>query len=198
MILSVIVAYAKDKEGRQVIGRDNQIPWHFPHDLDRFKEHTVGHPIIMGRKTHESIGRILPGRKNVIVTTQDIEIPGAVIAHSMEEALGKCAGHNEVFIIGGQALYEWALPRADRLYVTSFVIDGVEGDTFFPKFEDNAFKVIHQERANISGDHFRILERKPSPQEATVTPQPANTNASVDADDVFAYNYAGMYADYVV
>lgn len=162
MILSLIAAYAKDRHGKRIIGKDNQIPWHFPHDLERFKEHTVGSAIIMGRKTHESIGRVLPKRDNIIVTHQeDYEVRGAFVFHDLTEAITFAAKrHSEVFIIGGQQLYEQTIQRADRLYLTSFQLDSVEGDTYFPEYPENMFKIIYTESAQISGDFFRILQRK--------------------------------------
>ena len=162
MILSIIAAYAKDKDGARVIGSNNRMPWHFPHDLERFREHTLGCPVIMGRKTHESIGRILPGRENIILTQNpEYHVPGVIILHDLDQAIQYTSlRYSEAFIIGGQQLYEQALDRADRLYLTSFKIPDIEGDTFFPEFVSDKFKAIHIERAGISGDCFRILERK--------------------------------------
>ncbi len=162
MILSIIAAYAKNKDEMRVIGKDNSMPWHFPHDLERFKEYTQGNAIIMGRKTHEAIGRVLPGRDNIIITRQpDYVVPGAFVYTDLDEAIQFASlKHNEAFIIGGQQLYEQTLNRADRLYLTSFQINGIEGDTYFPSYNSNLYTVIHLERAKISGDCFRILERK--------------------------------------
>jgi dihydrofolate reductase len=161
MLLSLIVAYAKDSAGARVIGLKNQMPWHFPHDLERFREHTLDCAIIMGRKTFESIGRVLPRRENIILTRQlDYKVPGAYIFHDLEAALDFAGTRNsEAFIIGGQELYEQTLERADRLYLTSFKISGIEGDSFFPNYELNKYKMIHHEKSGISGDCFRILER---------------------------------------
>jgi len=156
MILSLIVAYAKDKDGNLVIGKGNEIPWYDKTDLLRFKEYTMDQPIIMGRKTHESIGRILPGRKNIVVTRQDIEIPGAVVVHSMEEALSQCKGAYEPFIIGGQSLYEWALDRVERMYITELGMF-VNGDAFFPPYKSEHFKPVHKE--GPAGAEFTILQR---------------------------------------
>jgi len=162
MILSIIAAYAKDRHGKKIIGKDNQIPWHFPHDLERFKEHTIGGVIIMGRKTHESIGRVLPNRDNIIITRQqDYEVRGASVFHDLDEAIAFAAKrHSEVFIVGGQQLYEQTIRRADRLYLTSFQLDSIEGDTYFPEYPENMFKIIYTENAKISGDFFRILQRR--------------------------------------
>lgn len=186
MILSLIAAYAKDEEGRLVIGRDNKIPWHSRADLQRFKEYTMGHPVIMGRKTHESIGRTLPGRKNVIVTTQDIKIPGAVIVGSMEEALAECEGETEAFIIGGQSLYTWALDRVERMYITE-VDMVVPGDTFFPPYKLNHFKKIHTE--SVAGEKFSILQRfdRKTSAHRNVAESVDPTYNSEDEDVFFGY-----------
>jgi len=128
--LSMIVAMAKNR----VIGAEGKIPWHLPNELQLFKSVTMGHHIIMGRKTYESIGRLLPGRTTVIVTRQrDYAIPGAKIAHTLEEAVALCIGDSEIFVIGGGELYRAAMPMADRLYLT--VVDAEpDGDTQMPEF----------------------------------------------------------------
>jgi dihydrofolate reductase len=128
--LSMIVAMAKNR----VIGAKGKIPWHLPNELQLFKQVTMGHHIIMGRKTHESIGRLLPGRSTVIVTRQsEYVVPGARIAHTLEQAVALCAGDSEIFIIGGGELYRAAMPMADRLYLT--VVDAEpDGDTRMPAF----------------------------------------------------------------
>ena len=108
------------------------MPWHLPEDLKRFKRLTMGHHIIMGRKTWESIGRLLPGRTTVIVTrNQDYLVPGAIIAHSLEEAIERCANDDEIFVIGGAEIYRAALPLADRLLITQIDRE-IAGDTLFP------------------------------------------------------------------
>jgi dihydrofolate reductase len=160
MIISLIVACAQDSNGKYVIGKDGEIPWYYPHDLERFKEHTQRNAIIMGRKTHESIGRLLPKRDNIVLTTQEgYIVPGGYVFHELRGAL-RFAGerHSEAFIIGGQQLYEQTINRADRLYITTFAIPGITGDTFFPKYDTSQFKCIHTERTD--SDYFVILERK--------------------------------------
>src|SRR5688500_4280560 len=103
-----------------VIGAGGKIPWHLPNELKLFKSLTMGHHIIMGRKTYESIGRLLPGRTTVIVTRQkDYAVPGAVVAHSIEDAIAACKGDDECFVIGGADLFRETLPAADRLYLTT-------------------------------------------------------------------------------
>jgi dihydrofolate reductase len=148
MILSMIVAYTKDSEGRQIIGKGGKIPWSIPEDLAWFRECTEGHAVVMGRKTYESIGRPLPGRDNIIVSTDPgLVIPGACTATSLKDALEFAAQrHHEVFIIGGQTLYEQCLDKVDRIYVTYIKENpGYEGDTFFPKWKRPDFRSIQRE-----------------------------------------------------
>ncbi|MDB5865468.1 MAG: Dihydrofolate reductase [Betaproteobacteria bacterium] len=134
--LSLIVAMAKNR----VIGADNKIPWHLPNELKLFKSLTMGHHIIMGRKTYESIGRLLPGRTTVIVTRQrEYAVAGAVVAHSIDEALAACRGDAEVFVIGGADLFRVTLPVADRLYLTTVDAEPA-GDTFMPALDTSAWK----------------------------------------------------------
>ena len=131
MRLSLIVAMARNR----VIGADGKIPWHLPGELKLFKELTMGHHIIMGRKTWESIGRLLPGRTTVVVTRRrGFEVPGAIVAHSVKEAIAAARGDEEVFVIGGAEIFREALPLADRVYLTTVQAE-VAGDTFMPAFE---------------------------------------------------------------
>lgn len=186
MILSIIAAYAKDKDGARVIGKENQMPWHFPHDLERFKEYTVGNAIIMGRKTHESIGRVLPKRDNIIVTRQkDYHVPHAFVYDDLDKAIDFASTRSaEIFIIGGSDIYEQTIHRADRLYLTSFKLDDVEGDSYFPDFNSNLFKAIYVERAGISGDCFRILDRKvPQPVQAAVETSTSDSEPQISGLD---------------
>ena len=126
----------------RVIGVNGTIPWHLPEELKRFKSLTMGHHIIMGRKTWESIGRLLPGRETVIVTRQPgYRVPGATIAHSLDEAISACGGDREIFVIGGAELYAQALPRAGRLYLTTVDAE-VAGDTFMPEFAPNGWREV--------------------------------------------------------
>lgn len=129
--LSLIVAYAKNN----VIGINNTLPWHLPEDLKRFRALTTGHHIIMGRKTYESLGRLLPGRTTVIVTrNKAYKVEGAHIAHSLEAAVDFCQNDDEVFLIGGAELYHDGLKLADKLYITEVDLL-VEGDAFFPAID---------------------------------------------------------------
>ncbi len=141
---SLIVAMTEQR----VIGLNGQLPWHIPEDLKRFKKITMGHPIIMGRKTLESIGRALPGRQNIVLTRkpESISIPHIQVASNFKEALNLCDSKaSECFAIGGFSVYEEALPLTQQLYLT-LVHKEYEGDTFFPKF-------------NLHSD-FHILERE--------------------------------------
>lgn len=144
--LSLIVAYA---HGR-VIGLDNQLPWHLPEDLKRFKALTMGHHIIMGRKTYESLGRLLPGRTTVIVTRNvNFKVEGALIAHSLVEAIALCKDADgqpdeEVFLIGGAELYQSAMQMADKLYVTEVDLS-VQGDAFFAEIEADVWQETSRE-----------------------------------------------------
>ena len=118
----------------RVIGANGAIPWHLPEELKRFKSLTLGHHIIMGRRTWESIGRLLPGRTTVIVTRQrGYRAPGAKVAHSLDDAIAACGSDDEIFVIGGAALYAQALARAGRLYLTTVDAE-VAGDTFMPEY----------------------------------------------------------------
>ena len=119
----------------RVIGANNTIPWRLPGELKMFKTITMGHHIVMGRNTWESIGRLLPGRTTVIVTRQpEYKVTGAIVAPSLNAALAACRGDDEIFVIGGAQLYAAALPRADRIYLTE-VDAAVEGDTYMPEFD---------------------------------------------------------------
>lgn len=129
MLISIIVAVAENG----VIGKDNQLLWRLPDDLKRFKKLTTGHPIIMGRKTFDSIGKPLPGRTSIVITRNpDYKMDGILVSHSLEEALDEARklDNNEAFVIGGGELYTQALPIADRLYITE-VLTKIPGDTFF-------------------------------------------------------------------
>lgn len=119
----------------RVIGKNNQMPWHLPEDLQHFKQTTMGKPIIMGRKTFESIGRPLPGRHNIVITRQDDYQPeGVSVAATFDEAKRLAGNVEEIAVIGGGQLYKQLLPIADKLYLTEINID-VEGDTYFPHWE---------------------------------------------------------------
>jgi dihydrofolate reductase len=129
----------------RVIGANGAIPWHLPAELKRFKVLTMGHHLIMGRKTWESIGRLLPGRETVIVTRQpEYQVAGATIAHSLDDAIAACASDREIFLIGGAELFAQTLQRAGRLYLTTVDAD-VEGDTFMPEFDASGWREVSSE-----------------------------------------------------
>ena len=130
-MISLIVALDKNR----VIGLNNAMPWHLPGELQYFKETTMGKPIIMGRKTFESIGRPLPGRRNIVITRNpQYDAEGIELAYSLDEAIKLAGDVEEIMIIGGQQIFTESLPLADRLYITE--IDyAFEGDTYFPAYE---------------------------------------------------------------
>ncbi len=134
-----------------VIGAGNRMPWHLPEDLKHFKALTLGHPVIMGRKTYESIGKPLPDRENIVVSrTQGLEIPGVSIASSLEGALALCIGEPVVFVVGGGEIYKAALPLADGIVLTEIGRD-FAGDTKFPGWDRAAFRES-QRQSHTSAD----------------------------------------------
>ncbi|NVJ26622.1 MULTISPECIES: dihydrofolate reductase [Myxococcus] len=144
MKLSAIVALAANR----VIGAHNQLPWRLPADLARFKRLTMGHTLIMGRKTYESIGRPLPGRAFIVVTRQrDFAPEGVTVVHSVEQALQQAEGRgdDEVFIAGGADLYAQTMDRVERLYLTRIARD-YPGDIFFPEVDLSGWKLVEQEQ----------------------------------------------------
>jgi dihydrofolate reductase len=158
--ISLIVAMGENR----VIGVDNRMPWHLSADLKRFRQITLGKPIVMGRKTHESIGRPLPGRKNIVLTSdRSYGAPGCTVVHGLDEALRE-ADAEEVMVIGGSSLYQEFLPQADRLYLT-LIHREFPGDTFFPEFDWAAWREVAREDVDedpASGlsYSFLVLERK--------------------------------------
>lgn len=160
MTLSMIVAMTRDG----VIGRDNDMPWHLPADLAYFKQTTLGKPVVMGRNTYVSIGRPLPGRRNVIVSRALDEAPaGTELVPSPEAALALLSDAEEVMVMGGGQLYAALLPLAQRLYITR-IDASIEGDTRFPEIDAQAWKVVSEEvraadERNQYDCRFQILER---------------------------------------
>ncbi len=161
MRLTLIAAVARNG----VIGRGGGLPWRLSGDLQRFKAATLGHPVIMGRKTWESIGRPLPGRLKIVVTRHPDQGQGADrVAGSLDDALRAAGGAEEVFVIGGAELYRAALPRADRLQLTR-VLAEVEGDTRFPTFDPAAWSLVAEmdfpaDERNEWPCRVEIFERK--------------------------------------
>jgi len=142
MKLSLIVAMANNR----VIGINKQMPWHLSADLKKFKKITMGHPIIMGRKTFEAIGHPLPGRENIIISRDPLyQQKGCTVFNSLEAAVKHYAHLDEIFVIGGATLYEVTLAQADRLYITEIEKD-FEGDTWFPKMQKGDWQECSRER----------------------------------------------------
>jgi len=154
--LALVVAMGPGR----VIGRDGGLPWHFSEDLKHFRTVTTGHAIIMGRKTWDSIGRPLPGRRNIVVTRQrELEIDGCEVVHSLEAAIALAREEDpEPRVIGGSTLYELALPLATRLYLTE-VGKAVEGDTFFPHFDPEDWTELERRPGESEDLVFVTLER---------------------------------------
>jgi dihydrofolate reductase len=163
--ISILVAMAKNR----VIGRNNALPWQLPPDLRRFKELTMGHHIVMGRKTYESIGRPLPGRTNVIITRQaGYQVPGAIVVASIDQALKVCSAGKEVdqeiFVIGGAQIYRQSLGLCQRIYITE-IQQEFDGDTLFPELNQQEWREISREKHRLNDDngleyHFVVLDRR--------------------------------------
>ncbi len=164
MLISIIAAISDNN----VIGYQNKIPWHLPADFIYFKKITLGKPVIMGAKTYLSIGKPLPGRKNIILNREPgFQAPGCIVVSSLEEALKAAEGREEVMICGGASVYEQFLARANKLYLT-FVHHEFPGDTFFPHFNKEEWQEIKREdhKADSTNPYpysFVILKRKPLP-----------------------------------
>lgn len=136
-MISIVAAIGKNNE----IGKKNGLLWHIPEELRHFKEVTWGHPIIMGRKTYQSIGRALPGRTSIVISRKEslILVPGVIQASSLEQALElakKQKGSEEIFVIGGASIFEQALPHSDKLYITIVNAQFPEADAYFPDFSE--------------------------------------------------------------
>jgi len=157
--ISMIVARSRN----HVIGRDNQMPWKISADLQFFKRVTMGYPVIMGRKTWESIGRPLPGRRNIVVSRNaGYEPTGGELASSLDEALHRLSEAPRVFVIGGEQLFKQAFDRADRLFITEIDMDVEGGDTFFELPNKADWKEVERTSGSENGIqfHFFTLERK--------------------------------------
>ncbi|OGZ29074.1 MAG: hypothetical protein A2835_00115 [Candidatus Niyogibacteria bacterium RIFCSPHIGHO2_01_FULL_45_28] len=161
MRISIIAAVAKNG----VIGKNNSLPWNLPSDMKKFKELTIGKPVIMGRKTFESIGKPLAGRVNIILTrNSDFNAEGVAIVHSPEEALQLVADQDEIMIIGGESVYGQFLPRASRIYLTRVDSD-FDGDSFFPPMDlDSWTEVIREtkepDEKNAHRHTFFVYDKK--------------------------------------
>ncbi|TWW01531.1 dihydrofolate reductase [Chitinophaga pinensis] len=163
MTLSIIVAASENN----VIGINNHLPWHLPVDMKYFKDTTMGKPIVMGRKSFEELGRVLPGRPNIMITRQkEYAAEGLHIVPSLEAGIEKAKtfGTEEIFITGGGEIFKMALSIVDRLYLTR-VHAIVQGDTYFPEFDPRGWKLVKNERHEIDEKHahaltFQVWERE--------------------------------------
>ena len=161
MIISIIAAMDRNR----LIGNNNQLPWHLPADFAHFKSTTMGKPVIMGRKTYESIGKPLPGRTNIVLSRNPAtEFEGVECVSSFEEAVALVPDAEEVMVIGGSKIYEMLLPQVNRLYFT-YVDAEFEGDAWFPEFDENQWLqkeavVRKADEKNLYDCHFVTLEKK--------------------------------------
>lgn len=149
--IAIIAALDRNR----VIGRGGELPWRIAEDLKRFKSLTMGHPVIMGRRTYESIvaisGKPLPGRANIVITrTAGYSAPSCRVVHTFEEALAAAAGAGEAFVIGGAEIYAIALPHARQLHLTEIDAE-FEGDAFFPEFDRGAWRELSRETRHVPG-----------------------------------------------
>ncbi|KAB0321955.1 type 3 dihydrofolate reductase [Vibrio diabolicus] len=159
MIISMIAAMADNR----IIGKDNQMPWHLPADFAWFKRCTMGKPVVMGRKTYESIGRPLPGRFNIVISRDEtLKIEGVTTVTSIEQALDVAGDVEEVMIIGGGAIYAACLPMANKLYVTH-IEAAIDGDTQFPdwgdQFKETYSETYQADEKNAYNMRFTVLEK---------------------------------------
>lgn len=166
MRITIVAALSRN----HVIGTEGTLPWNMPSDLKRFRDLTSGHPIVMGRRTWDSIGRPLPRRQTIVVSRSlDLAIPGAESARSIDQALAQASIHaetmgvSEVFVVGGAEIYAQALPRTDRLHLTTVEAD-VDGATCFPDFDGTTFLLSSETRFDVDGDDHpatvRVFERR--------------------------------------
>ena len=159
-ILSMIVAHANNR----VIGKNNDMPWHLPADLAYFKKTTLGKPIIMGRKTYQSIGRPLPGRKNIVISRDDnFQAEGVEVVNSVDAALALVVDSAEVMVIGGGAIYQHCLAAAQRLYITHINAD-IDGDTHFPEYDLTVWQKVASDirpsdKKNLYQLDFSVYEK---------------------------------------
>lgn len=161
--LTAVVAMSENR----VIGRQNQLPWHLPADLKHFKAITTGHPILMGRKTHESIGRPLPNRLNIVMTTdQTYTAPGCEVVHTLAQAIEVASqqSSNEIMVIGGATIYQQLMPAIERIYLT-IVHAEVEGDVYFPALKQTEWQEKERLRHEADAEHayaysFCVLEKR--------------------------------------
>jgi len=140
--INLIAAMANNR----TIGLNNQMPWHMPADLIHFKSITLSHPVLMGRKTYQSIGKALPGRRNIVISRDmSLKLSDADIYHSIEEAIDSCSDAEEIMIIGGSNIYQQMIDKADRLFLTFIDLD-IDGDAYFPDWSKLGFIETHREQ----------------------------------------------------
>lgn len=161
MIISFIVAMGKNR----IIGKNSSLPWNMPADMKRFRDLTAGKPMIMGRKTFESIGRPLPNRTNIIITRdKNCKVKGCVVAHSVDEAIKAAGNAPEAMVIGGFQIFKEFFPIANKIYLT-VIGNNFEGDTYFPEYNKSEWKETEKEEYKKDGENpydytFLVLERK--------------------------------------
>ena len=163
MTISAIVAVSENN----AIGKDNQLPWHLPEDLKFFKRTTMGKPVLMGRKTYDSLGRPLPGRLNIVLSRGNVALPeGVLLYHSLEEGIDKLkeSDSDEVFIIGGGQIFEESMELIDRLYITEVHTTIEDANAFFPDVDHSHWKLVWEEKHEADEKHqyaytFRKYER---------------------------------------
>jgi len=160
MIISLVAAMTPNR----VIGKNNQLPWHMPADLAYFKKITSGKPILMGRKTYQSIGRLLPGRKNIIITRdKNFKVDGAEIFYDLNTALKNVENYPEICVIGGSEIFAQVISQADVLYL-SYIYADISGDSYFPEFDQNLFQEVSRENHKADENNpydysFVVLKR---------------------------------------
>jgi dihydrofolate reductase len=147
----------------RLIGKGNRLPWRLSADLQWFRRQTYGKPVLMGRKTFESIGKPLPGRRNIVISRKDMDIEGCTVVHSLDQARAASGDAEEIMVIGGAEIYSRLLPLADRLYFTR-IHDSFEGDAWFPEFDLSEWREIYHEshspdEKNPYAYSFFIMER---------------------------------------
>ena len=169
--MSIRLSLMAAKASNRVIGRNNKLPWYLPNDLKYFKQVTFGKPVIMGRKTWDSLGKPLPGRTNIVITRQtDFQAEGAKVVATLDEAVTLAEnvafieGQDEAVVMGGAEIYALALPKTDRLYLTEVHAE-VDGDTWFPEYDTSEWKEIGREDFPAEGPNpydysFVVYERK--------------------------------------
>ncbi|MBD1400370.1 dihydrofolate reductase [Pelovirga terrestris] len=161
MIIALIAAMDRNR----TIGHAGKLPWHLPADLQWFKRHTMGHTLLMGRRTFEAIGHPLPGRRTIVLSRKpDYQAPGCMVATDIAAAIATAKPAEQLFVCGGGEIYRQTLDQAERIYLTELDIE-VSGDTFFPEFDEDAFKIVLQEH-QVEPFHYRfsLFQRKHQPQ----------------------------------